>query len=256
MIVAIANQKGGVAKSTTATTLAAILTDKGYKVLVVDMDPQCSTTDIFKAETQGVATLYDIFKDGEDAAGAIQKTDICDILPCDPLLKDADKTLTDLGKDFKLKEALEPLKERYDFILVDTPPNVGILLINSLTAADTIIVPTSIDRLSLNGLSQFFDLVFAAKKYTNQNLRVSGLLAIRHSSRTVLAKQLMSEQMPKISEMLGVDVFETVIRESVVVKESQFTRIPLTVYAPDAAVTQDYLAFSEEFLKKELNRNG
>jgi chromosome partitioning protein len=242
-----------VAKSTTATTLAAILSSKGYKVLAVDMDPQCSATDILMSETKGVATLYDVFVEGEDVSETIQKTTVCDVLPCDPLLKDADKSLTDVGREYKLKEALASIIDKYDFIIIDTPPNVGILLINSLTAADTIVVPTSIDRLSLNGLSQFFDLVFAAQKYTNKNLKVSGLLATRHSSRTILSRQLMSEQMPRISKMLGTEIYKTTIRDSVVIKESQTMRKPLTEYAPNAPVTQDYLQFTEEFLKKEMN---
>jgi chromosome partitioning protein len=255
-VIAVANQKGGVAKSTTSVILASILKDKGYNVLLVDADPQCSTTDLLSAETKGTTTLYDLLKGNEDARNAVQTNGFCDIIPCDPLLKDADQSMNDIGKEYKLREALEPLREIYDYIVVDTPPNVGILLINTLTAADTTIVPTQIDRLSLNGLSQFFDLVRVTKKYTNNNLRISGILATRHASRTVLAKQLMSEQIPVISEMLGVDVFNSCIRESVVVRESQYNKIPLSTYAPHAAVTQDYLQFVEEFLEKELKQNG
>ncbi len=254
MVICFANNKGGVSKTTTATTLATIFKDKGFSVLLVDTDPQCSATDLFRIKTQGTITLYDVLINGDKAEDAIYNTEFCDVIPSDPLLRDADIRLTGVDRNFKLREALEPILDRYDFILIDTPPSQGILLINALTVADTTIVPTTIDRISLAGLSHLFDILYATKKYTNPKLRVSGLLAVRFEARTILARQLMNDQIPVISEMLGVEVFKTTIRDSVVVKEAQTKQIPLIKYDIDANVTKDYLLLADELLQKEMNK--
>ncbi len=254
MIVSIANNKGGVSKTTTAITLAAILKEKGYSVLLVDTDPQGSATDQLRVDPKGIATLYDIIFDGEKTENVIIKTDYCDFVPSDPLLRDADKRIAGVDCNFKLKEMLLPVSEKYDFILIDTPPMQGIMLYNALTVCDTAIIPTTINRMALAGLSHLFDIVRSAKKYTNTDLRISGLLIVQLESRTKLARHLMQDQIPKIAEMLDVDVFRSTIRKAVVVPEAQTARIPLIEYAKNDNVTMDYYALTDEFLQKELNK--
>lgn len=254
MIVSIANNKGGVSKTTTAITLASILKEKGYSVLLVDTDPQGSATDQLRVNPQGIATLYDIIFDGEKTDNVIIETDYCDFIPSDPLLREADSKLSGVDRNFKLKEALLPVVEKYDFILIDTPPMQGIMLYNALTISETVIVPTTADRIAFAGLSQLFDIVRTVKKYTNTDLRLSGLLIVQLEARTKLARHLLQDQIPKIAEMLDVDVFSATIRKAVAVKESQTERIPLIKYAKNDNVTLDYIALAEEFLQKELNK--
>ena len=139
-VIAITNQKGGIGKTTTATTLATGLTREGYKALLLDMDPQCNSTDTFRALVYNQATLYDVLIKEDDINEAIQHTEIGDIVAGDPLLAQAEKTLSNLGRELRLKEALEKLKTEYDFIIIDTPPHLGVLLANALSAANSCII--------------------------------------------------------------------------------------------------------------------
>ena len=136
-IIAVTNQKGGVGKTTTATALATGLTRDGYKSLLMDLDPQCNSTDTFRAIIHDQATLFDVLVDRYPISQSIQHTEIGDIVAGDPLLEDAEQKIAEQGREYRLSEALDGLEENYDFIILDTPPNLGILLTNALTAADS-----------------------------------------------------------------------------------------------------------------------
>lgn len=253
-IIAVANQKGGVTKSTTSMALAAGLKLKGYHVLLVDTDPQCNASDTYRAKIEGEATLYDVMKEGCPATEAIQTTPYGDILPCDPLLKEAEQTFTQMGKEFILRERLEPIAGDYDYIIIDTPPTLGVLLANALTAANSVLIPITPDRYSLQGLSQLRETLQTIRKYTNPTLTVSGLLVTKYNGRTVLARDI-NEDLPSIAEMLGTKVFDSKIRESIAVREAQAARLVLFEYAPSSTTAQDYTAFTDEFVRTE-GHNG
>ena len=150
---AIINQKGGVGKSTTAEALGAGLTLKGYKVLFIDLDAQGNLTYTLGANSKGYNSL-DVLTQEATAEAAIQHTDRGDIIPSTPALAGADTAITSTGKEYRLKEALEPLKKSYDFIVIDTPPALGILTINALTACTGAVIPAQADIYSLQGISQ------------------------------------------------------------------------------------------------------
>lgn len=250
-IIAITNQKGGVGKTTTATALATGLHLKGKKTLLIDTDPQCNSTDTYRAQTDGVATLYEVLCEGEPALTSIQHTASGDILAADKLLSRAESRLPTVGNDSVLKAALEPIKGLYDYIIIDTPPALGVLLANALTAADTVIVPISPDRYSLQGLADLQQTIVAAKRFTNPALTVSGLLLTQYNGRTNLAKDITSD-MPDIAKALGTQVFNTPIRISVAAKEAQVMRTSLYEHAPNSTTAQDYMQLVEELLERGI----
>lgn len=246
-IMAIINQKGGVGKSTTATTLAAGLTLKGYKTLAIDLDAQSNLTYTAGAQTGG-ASILGVITGEVKAADAIQHIDgIGDIIAASKALAGADGYITDTGKEYRLKEAIEPIKGYYDFIIIDTPPNLGILTINALTAADSVIIPAQADIYSIQGIEQLAETMKPVKKYCNPALYIEGILLTRYNSRTILSREL-AELAAKLAERLNTRLFKATIREAISVKESQIKRQSLYAYAPTAPITKDYTAFIDELL--------
>lgn len=250
-IIAITNQKGGVGKTTTATALASALHCKGRDTLLVDIDPQCNSTDTYRAHTEGVATLYDVLCEGDPALAAIQHTDGGDILPADKLLSRAESRLPAVGPGNVLKKALQPILGLYEYIIIDTPPSLGVLLANALTCADTVIVPISPDRYSLQGLADLRDTIAAAQEYTNPALTVGGLLLTLYNGRTTLAKDIAAD-MPAIAAGMGTVVLDTRIRISIAAKEAQALRKSLFDHAPKCTTAQDYMQLVSELRERGI----
>lgn len=248
-IIAITNQKGGVGKTTTATTMAGALQRRGFKVLLVDCDQQCNSSDTYRAEIAGAATLYDLlFEPVSEPSEMVQHTACGDILAADPLLREADKHLDGVSGTFRMRERLEPLKAEYDFIILDTPPQIGVMLTNALTAADELVVPITADRYGVQGLTQLYETIADIKKYTNAALKVDGLLLVKYTWRTRLSKSL-HVAVRKIAEQFGTKVYETTIRESTKTREAQTERVSLYEYAPSCTTAVDYTNFVNEYLK-------
>ena len=247
-VIAFCNQKGGVGKTTTATTMAAGLQLKGYKVLLVDSDPQGNATDTYRAQIKGTATLYDLLFENEPANECVQKTDHGLIIAADPLLKEAGKHLNGVSGTYRLKERLEPIRDDFDFILIDTPPTLGELLTNALTAADEVIIPVTADRYGVQGLAQMQETISDIKRYTNPNLTISGLLLVKYTWRTRLNREL-HKALKGIAEQFNTIVFNTTIRESTKTREAQTARMSLFEYAPKSTTALDYTDFVNEFLK-------
>lgn len=245
-IIAIANQKGGVGKTTTALALATGLLKRGRRVLLVDLDPQTNATDNYKAKIEGEGTLYDMLV--HDETDVIQTTPIGDIIAGDPLLKDAVKQLEGVSAPFKLRKGLDKIKDRYDYIVLDTPPTLSVLLTNALTAADHVVVPLTSDRFGLQGLVQFKETVTDVREYTNPKLNVSGLLLVKYNGRANLAKAAAAE-LPTYAEMLNTKVFDTKIRESIKAREAQAARQSLFDWAPGSTTAEDYNQFVDELIK-------
>ena len=247
-VIAFCNQKGGVGKTTTATTMAAALQMQGYKVLLVDSDPQGNATDTYRAQIKGVATLYDLLFEGEPANECVQKTDHGLIVAADPLLREAGKHLDGVSGTYRLRERLEPIRDDFDFILIDTPPTIGELLTNALTACDTVIIPVTADRYGVQGLSQMQETIADIKKYTNPKLTVDGLLLVKYTWRTRLSRDL-HVALKDIAERFNTRVYKSTIRESTKTKEAQTARMSLYAYAPKSTTAADYTDFVNEFLK-------
>lgn len=245
-VIAISNQKGGVGKSTTVSALGAGLRRCGYRVLFIDMDAQGNLTYSMGGKIAAASTL-EILTGTASARAAIQQTEQGDLIAASPALAGADLLLTDTGKEYRLKEALEDLEGEYDYILLDTPPALGTLTVNALTAADGVIVPAQADAYSLQGLGQLLQTVRTVKKYCNDNLRILGILITRYSARTVLSRQ-MTEMLQDTADQLHTRLYAAKIRECTAIKEAQAMQKSIYDYCPKSNATTDYSAFLEEFL--------
>ena len=249
-VIAVSNQKGGVGKTTTACNLAYGLKMRGKKVLLVDCDPQGNSSDTYRARIEdGYPTLSDLLFSEEPALDCIQHTEIGDILAGDSILEDAETHLKGFTGYFRLKKRLTSLLPHYDYIIIDTPPNLGLLLQNALIAAEGVIVPVTCGQYALQGMSRFMDTVLDIKGQPNPDLEVLGLLLVKYSERTMLAREV-TEGLPGLKERLGCEVFETKIHQRQEVENSQAARMPLHMYCPDGDTTHDYAQLIDELEKR------
>lgn len=252
-VIVITNQKGGVGKTTTAVNLAAVLQKQGKTVLLADLDPQASATDTYGAQSDDVMTAYDLFVSKETSDELIQHTPMGDIIAGDILLADADKQITGVGAPYVLRECLARFAARYDYIILDTPPSLNILLTNALTAADEIIIPLCTDRYSMKGLRQLYETIMSAKRYTNPGLKLAGMLIVRYQARTNISAQFVAA-LEDIAAKMETKVFQTKIRESVKVREAQALQKDLYEHAGRSTTAEDYIAFVGEYMGG--NENG
>lgn len=248
--IAIINQKGGVGKSTTAAQLASGLSLKGYRTLSIDLDAQGNLTYSFGASTDG-ATALGVLTGEVKTADAIQHTEQGDIIPANKALSGADAFISDTGKEYRLKEALELISGQYDYCIIDTPPALGILTVNALTACDSVVIPAQADIYSLQGIEQLAETIKPVKKYCNPALTIEGILLTRYSPRSVLSRDI-ADLAGQLAEKLGTKLLTATIREAVAVKEAQINQQSLYTYAPKAKVTEDYTAFVAEIIGEEL----
>lgn len=244
--IAIINQKGGIGKTTTTAALAAGLTQRGYKTLTVDLDPQRNFTLTTTADPEA-ANIENVLN-GSAALEVVQKTNHGDIIAGSPTLAAADKKYSDIGKEFILKEAIAPAAKQYDYCIIDTPPALGVLTINALTAADFAIIPAAAEVYSLQGIKQLASTLDAVTKYTNPGLKVAGILLTKYSGRTALGREL-KEILERNAAALHTKVFKTSIRETVAIGEAQANRKDIFTYAPRATATRDYDSFINELLE-------
>lgn len=246
--VVFSNQKGGVGKTTSAAALAAGLSSRGYKVVAVDLDPQCNFCLSSGVDMLSIGhTLYDVFKGDAQVDDVIVPGLGYDIIPGGLALAAADMEFTQTGREYMLSEALEAVSDRFDFAVIDTPPTLGILTINALTAADGVIIPLTADVYALQGLNQLNGLIHSVKKYSNKGLKIFGLLLTKYNERQNVTKALR-DQVEAAAAQLGTKVFETAIRESVAVREAQLLHSDFLKEAPNANAAVDYEAFINEFI--------
>lgn len=246
-ITAIALQKGGTGKSTTAHALGQGLRAQGKRVLFIDLDPQANLSYTMRAD-QGGLSAYEVVTGRAKARDTVQRTDQGDMIPSSPHLSGADIENTQTGKEYRIKEALKPLQAEYDFCIIDTPPALGTLTVNALTAAAGVVIPVQAETYSIQGITQLYRTIEAVKQYCNPALQVEGILITRHSGRAILSRD-MADTIEATARQLGTQVFSTPIREGVAVKEAQAVRQPLHEYAPHSNPAQDYAAFITEYIQ-------
>lgn len=245
-IIAICNQKGGVGKSTTANALGAGLHAKGSKVLYIDMDAQGNLSHSLDA-LQKPLTALEVLTGTAAAAEAIYSTRQGDIIPSSPALAGADIILKDTGREYRLKDALAPILEAYDYCLIDCPPALGILTINALTASDSVIIPSQADIYSLQGIGQLMQTIDTVQRYTNSKLKVKGLVITRYNGRSILTRDL-SEALEKTAESLKTRLYNSKVRECIAIKEAQARKTDIFSYAPKSNAAADYAALLEEII--------
>ncbi|WP_411676423.1 ParA family protein [Caproicibacter sp.] len=248
-VISISNQKGGVGKTTTTCALAAGLKKRGYRVLAIDLDPQGNLGFSVGADTETSASIYNVLKGEVKTQYAIQKTDSMDIIISSILLSGIELEFTNTGREFLLKEAIQPIQTFYDYILLDTPPNLGILTINAFTASDHIVVPMISDIFSLQGIAQLYETVERVKKYCNPHLSIAGILLTRFNPRTRLSREVRGTA-ELIANDLKISMFENYIRSSVSASEAQSLQQNVFDYDARSHIAQDYGKFIDELLAR------
>lgn len=250
-IIAVANQKGGVGKTTTAHALIAGLADKGYKVLGIDLDPQGNLSAACGAENYNVATIYELMKCVAKPEETVQHMERgYDMIPSNIMLAGAEQELSQTGKEHRLKEAILPIADRYDYIIIDTPPSLGVLTVNAFTFATGILIPTNAGIFAATGIKQLNDTIRSVQKYCNPNVRVIGILLTRFSPRVNISRQIR-ELTEQLGEHISVPVYKTYIRSAIAIEEAQANQTDIFAYAGKATAAEDYRTFIEEFLGKE-----
>ena len=245
MIYAVAFQKGGTGKTSTAAAIAAGATFRGKKALAIDLDPQGNLT-FAMGGTPAAPGAYELITQRAQIAETIQHTEQGDIVPAGLNLSAVDAEIGGKpGRDFLLQAAIKPVVPRYDVVVIDTPPALGTLLINALTAADRAILTMSADIYSLQGLYLLNGTVKQVKAFCNPALKVEGVLFTRHTTRTCLATD-MTISIAAALEGMGMKLFRAAIREGVAVKEAAAMQKSLFDYAPKSNPAQDYSAFLDE----------
>ncbi|MBO4847141.1 MAG: ParA family protein [Lachnospiraceae bacterium] len=248
--IAIANQKGGIGKTTTALMTATGLLHCGYKVLFVDIDPQCNSTSSYKAVTEDTYTLYDLMNDKCSTKEAIQTTAVGDIIACDELLTtDESKFLSRMGGFNILKNKLKEVQDEYDFCVIDTPPDLGIFMYNALCAADGTIIPVRAEKYAVDGLSRLISTINDVVSSANPNLKIYGVLFTCYDIRNKLDKN-MWKALPKMGKNFGFNVFKTPIRICQAIKDSQANGTNLFDVNPSSNAARDYAQFLRELLKE------
>ncbi|MFS8652119.1 MAG: AAA family ATPase [Caldibacillus sp.] len=250
-IISIANQKGGVGKTTTAVNLSACLAYIGKRVLLIDIDPQGNATSgvgIEKADVEHC--IYNVLIDEIDIEQVILPTQVenLEVIPATIQLAGAEVELVSLiSRELRLKKSLESVKDRYDYILIDCPPSLGLLTLNSLTASDTVVIPVQCEYYALEGLSQLLNTIRLVQKHLNPDLMIEGVLLTMFDARTNLGIQVIEE----VKKYFQDKVFRTIIPRNVRLSEAPSHGQPIILYDPRSRGAEVYLE-----LAKEVVRNG
>lgn len=251
-IIAIVNQKGGVGKTTTTVNLSAALAKKGKKVLLIDEDPQGNATSGVGVNKNQEKSVYDVIITDTEISetiieSSIKKLYIC---PSNINLAGAEVELVPMmARENKLKEKLEEVKDKFDYIIIDCPPSLGLLTINALTAANSIIIPIQCEYYALEGVGQLMNTVNLIKKQLNKDLYIEGVVLTMNDARTNLSNQVISE----VKKFFKNNVYKTIIPRNVKLSEAPSYGMPITTYAPLSKGARCYEKLAGEVLKGNKN---
>ena len=247
-IIAVVNQKGGVGKTTTAVNLTAALTEAGKRVLLCDFDPQANATSGMGLDKRKIKTsVYDVVVNGTDAAGVICNTPFGDVLPSSPDLAGAAVELITMDQpNYRLRSALNTVKEQYDVIFIDCPPSLEMLTLNGLAAADSILVPVQCEYFALEGLADLMTTMRLVKKRINPNLEIFGVALTMFDGRTNFSTQVAQE----VRRHFPGKVYANAIPRNVRLAEAPSHGLPVTAYDKSSRGAHAYRAMAQEILKK------
>ena len=255
--IAVVNQKGGSAKTTTSVNLAATLAEQGRKVLVIDLDPQHSATTWYDV-TEGGRGIFDLFAEPEqtslESLVFATATPGVSLVPSSPWLVGAEKALsTEPGAEQLLREKLKEMPpDRFDYLLIDCPPTLGVLTVNALTAVTEVIVPVECHVMGLHGLAKLMQTVETVKKRLNASLGVTGIVACRVDQRTKHGREIVEKVRERFPQLL----YQTVIRENVRLAECPSQGVPITLYAGTSPGAEDYRKLAVEVIAQEGKAHG
>lgn len=254
-IIAVANQKGGVGKTTTAVNLSSCLGYKGKKVLLIDVDPQGNSTSGLGVDKKKIQkSAYDVLINDVDITDTLVNTPIDNLLLCPSNIQLAGaevELVSAISRETRLKNSLEPIKDDYDFILIDCPPSLGLLTLNSLTAANTILVPIQCEYYALEGLSQLMETVKLVQRHLNRGLDVEGVVLTMFDARTNLSIQVVEE----VKKYFKNKVYRTVIPRNVRLSEAPSYGLPIILYDPKSKGAECYLDLADEVIEYSEEEN-
>ena len=250
-IIAVANQKGGVGKTTTAINLSSCLAEKGKKVLAVDMDPQGNMTSGLGADKNSVEnTIYDLII-GESSIDEVLKKDIMknlDIIPANIDLSAAEIELIDVeDKEYIVRNVIKDIKDNYDYIIIDCPPSLSMLTINAMTTATSVLVPIQCEYYALEGLSQLIHTVDLVRDRLNPELEIEGVVFTMYDARTNLSLQVVEN----VKDNLHQNIYKTIIPRNIRLAEAPSYGVPINEYDPKSAGSESYMRLAEEVINRE-----
>ncbi len=251
-VVSIANQKGGVGKTTTSVNLSTIIAKKGKKVLLIDADPQGNATSGLGVEKDTEFSTYDVLVNDTPIESTLKKTSVKNLIICPSNISLAGaevELVSMMSREQRLKEKLESVKDVFDYVFIDCPPSLGLVTLNSFTASDSVLIPVQCEYFALEGLGQLLNTINLVKKHLNKNIEIEGALLTMYDIRTNLSNQVVKE----VKKYFGDRVYKTVIPRNVRLSEAPSYGMPITVYDPKSKGAKSYIKFAKEFLKENEN---
>jgi len=254
-IIAIANQKGGVGKTTTSVNLSTILAKKGKRVVLLDADPQGNATSGLGVEKDTGKSLYDVLINEEPVENTLQDTieKNLKICPSSMNLAGAEVELvSQMSREHRLKEQLENVREDFDYIFIDCPPSLGLITLNSFTAADSVMIPVQCEYYALEGLGQLINTINLVKKHLNKSLEIEGAVLTMYDIRTNLSNQVVKE----VKRYFDDRVYKTVIPRNVRLSEAPSFGMPISIFDPKSKGAKSYEKLAREFLKLQEGKDN
>jgi len=247
-IISIANQKGGVGKTTTAINMSTILAKRGKKVLFIDADPQGNGTSGLGINKEQKFSIYDVLIEDIEVENTLQKTQVknLDLCPSNMNLAGAEVQLVSMeDREYRLKTKLNNIRDKYDFIIIDCPPSLGLITLNAFTASNSVLIPVQCEYYALEGLGQLLNTIELVRKHMNKDLKVEGALLTMYDARTNLSNQVVKE----VKRYFEDKVYKNVIPRNVKLSEAPSYGMPISLYDPRSKGAKSYDKFVKEFLK-------
>ena len=248
-VISVANQKGGVGKTTTAVNLSALLAKKGKKVLLIDTDPQGNATSGVGVDKTVSFSVYDVLVDDVEIENTLQLTEMKNLEVCPSNINVAGAEVQLVSKEnreYKLKEKIEKIKNDYDYVIIDCPPYLGLVTLNAFTASDSVLIPIQCEYYALEGLGQLINTINLVKKRLNKELVIEGALLTMYDARTNLSNQVVKE----VKNYFDDKVYKTVIPRNVKLSEAPSYGMPICMYDARSKGSRCYDKFAKEFIKK------
>ncbi len=252
-VISIANQKGGVGKTTTAVNLSACIAQKGKKVLLIDIDPQGNATSGLGVEAHKDKSIYNVLVEDLDIIETIRPTVVkkLDVCPANINLAGAEIELVSMvSRENRLKNAVDLIRDKYDYILIDCPPSLGLITLNAFTASDSVLVPIQCEYYALEGLGQLVNTIKLVQKHLNKDLEIEGVVLTMFDSRTNLSTEVANE----VEKYFGNKVFQTIIPRNIRLSEAPSHGLPITLYDADSKGAEKYKKLAKELIK--INEKG
>ena len=250
-VIAVANQKGGVGKTTTAINMSTILAKRGKKVLFIDADPQGNGTSGLGVNKEQKFSIYDVLIEDIEVENTLQKTQVknLDLCPSNMNLAGAEVQLVSMeDREYRLKTKLNNIRDKYDFIIIDCPPSLGLITLNAFTASNSVLIPVQCEYYALEGLGQLLNTVELVRKHMNKDFKVEGALLTMYDARTNLSLQVVEN----VKDNLQQNIYKTIIPRNVRLAEAPSYGQPITLYDPRSTGAEAYRLLAEEVINREV----